>query len=150
MAICFVYGYDHNSLRESRKFYRVVCLKHSRVSLRPVFTHVHGHAYHPCTQPCLRLMYTGRLRPVYTALYMAVFTAPVCTAMFTADVYGRVYGLCIRPSTRAVAVCGPPCTRHRLCLRPWTPRVSTVVCVCAGRLQCRVRAVYTRVHNRVH
>jgi len=105
MVFRFVYGCNHNSLQERCELYRVVCLGHSRA--RPVFTRVC-----PCTRPCLRPMYTDRLRPV-------------CTAVFTACVYARLHG----PWLCAGRVYGR--VHDRLCL---SPSIQTLSRPCAGRL----------------
>jgi len=128
MVLRFVYGCNHNSLQETCELYRVVCLGHSRV--RPVFTrvpvytavfaaHIHGPftarvnccIHGPCTRPykltrpCLWLMYTGRLRPVYTAVFTACVYARLHGPWPCAGrVYGRVHDrLCLWPSIQALS-----------------------------------------------
>ena len=90
--------------------------------------------------------FTAHLREPFTACVYVEFTARV-HSLIHLHVYrpcpgyvygpctqaGRVYGLCIRPSTRAVAVCGP-CTRPLI--RP-----------CTDRVPVRVRAVYMSVYS---
>jgi len=79
-------------------------------------------------------MYTGHLRPVYTAVYTACVHGLIYKAVFTARVHHRVYG----PCTRTV---NGPCTRP--CLRS----VYTPICTDRDRVRAVHMAVYTVVYG---
>jgi len=105
MVLCFVYGCNQNSLRESCKLYRVIRLEHSRA--RPVYTAAYS-CTRPYTQPCLR--------PVYIRLSTrAVAVCGPCTDR----VHGRVRAVytCTGPVHGGTAVymwtrpCIQPCSR---------------------------------------
>jgi len=129
MELCFVYGSNYKSLRESCKFYRF----RARAAYTPCTSRVHGR---------VRAVYTcnGRVRtrPVYTAVY--VYGPCTCVdGPHTAVDTARVHGRCTRPCTGGVH----GGVHDRVRIRP----VYTVVYTCLHDSYTAVGTV--RVHSRV-
>ena len=152
MALCFVCGCDHNSFRESCKYYMF------RI----------GAVYTAITPPCTWAVYTVITRPCAWPITRPSTRSCIrlCTHAVTMAVYGpcsRVHGhvravyTCIRPVYTAlytaVYTCTQPCTRPsctRWCTRPCTLRCTRPY----TRVHCAYyTALHTdriHVHNRVH
>ena len=131
MVLRIVYGCNHNSLRESCKFYRFR-IQAVHTCTRPCRSRAHDHvqAVYTCTRPYTRLVHSrvdGRVRVHDTAVYMAR-TLPCTRAVY---MHARVHArLCTRTVYTAV---------YKPCTRPCTPHGP-----CTGHVYGRVLAEYAK------